>query len=88
MLCARQANANRAAPIFQRPRPATAFSADIPFFEVGTVAIVKLSSMATVLPGPALWAFIGLTVLLTSVLSFDPRSFWEMAFAPASGRSE
>ena len=52
------------------------------------VAIVKLSSMATVLPGPALWAFIGLTVLLTSVLSFDPRSFWEMAFAPASGRSE
>lgn len=51
------------------------------------VAIVKLSSMATVLPGPALWAFIGLTVLLTSVLSFDPRAFWEMAFAPASGRS-
>ena len=52
------------------------------------VAIVKLSSMATVLPGPALWAFVGLTVLLTSVLSFDPRAFWEMAFAPASGRSE
>ena len=51
------------------------------------VAIVKLSSIATVLPGPALWAFIGLTVLLTSVLSFDPRAFWEMAFAPASGRS-
>ena len=50
------------------------------------VAIVKLSSIANVLPGPALWAFIGLTVLLTSVLSFDPRAFWEMAFAPESGR--
>lgn len=46
------------------------------------VAIVKLTSLATVLPGPALWAFVGLTVLLTSVLSFDPRAFWEMAFVP------
>ena len=43
------------------------------------VAIVKLSSMATVLPGPALWAFMALTVLLTAVLSFNPRAFWEMA---------
>ena len=42
------------------------------------VAIVKLSSMATVLPGPALWAFMALTVLLTAVLSFNPRAFWEM----------
>jgi len=45
------------------------------------VAIVKLSSLATVLPGPALWAFIGLTVLLTVVVSFDPRGFWDMAAA-------
>ncbi len=44
------------------------------------VAIVKLFGMATVVVGPALWAFVGLTVLLTSLLSFDPRSFWEMAF--------
>lgn len=44
------------------------------------VAIVKLSSMATVLPGPALYAFVVLTVLLTAVLSFNPRGFWEMAF--------
>ena len=44
------------------------------------VAIVKLSSMATVLPGPALFAFMALTVLLTAVLSFNPRGFWEMAF--------
>jgi len=41
------------------------------------VAIVKLTSSTTVLAGPALWAFIGLTVLLTSVMSFDPRAFWE-----------
>ena len=47
------------------------------------VAIVKLSSMATVLPGAALWAFIGLTVLLTAVLSFNPKVFWETAFHPA-----
>jgi paraquat-inducible protein A len=45
------------------------------------VAIVKLSSLATVLPGPALWAFIGLTVLLTVVVSFDPRGFWAMSDA-------
>lgn len=44
------------------------------------VAIVKLFGMATVVLGPALWAFVGLTVLLTTLLSFDPRSFWEMAF--------
>ena len=51
------------------------------------VAIVKLSSMATVVPGPALWAFVALTVLLTAVLSFDPRAFWEMAFEPAGQRA-
>lgn len=43
------------------------------------VALVKLSSMAVVLPGPALWAFVALTVLLTAVLAFDPRGFWTMA---------
>ena len=43
------------------------------------VALVKLSSLATVIPGPALWAFMALTVLLTAVLAFDPRGFWDMA---------
>ncbi len=48
-------------------------------FLLGTlVALVKLSGLATVIPGPALWAFMGLTVLLTAVLAFDPRGFWEM----------
>ncbi|AMM26375.1 paraquat-inducible protein A [Variovorax sp. PAMC 28711] len=46
------------------------------------VAIIKLSSMATVVPGPALWAFMVLTVLLTAVLSFDPRGFWQVEFDP------
>lgn len=52
------------------------------------VAIVKLSSMATVVAGPALWAFIALTVMLTAVLSFNPNAFWEMTFRPPGERKE
>jgi paraquat-inducible protein A len=51
------------------------------------VAVVKLSSMATVMPGPALWAFVALTVLLTAVLSFNPGAFWGMAF-PRRGEAD
>lgn len=47
------------------------------------VAVVKLSGMATVIAGPALWAFMALTVLLTAVLAFDPRGFWDMAVEDA-----
>jgi paraquat-inducible protein A len=43
------------------------------------VALIKLANLAKVLPGPALWAFGALTILLTAVLSFDPRGFWAMA---------
>jgi paraquat-inducible protein A len=50
------------------------------------VAIIKLGSIAKVIPGPALWAFVVLTVLLTAVLSFNPRTFWEMAFEPRPGQ--
>lgn len=50
------------------------------------VAIIKLSSMAQVIAGPALWAFAALTVLLTAVISFNPRAFWEMAFQPRPGQ--
>ncbi|MFT7325393.1 MAG: paraquat-inducible protein A [Rhodoferax sp.] len=42
------------------------------------IALIKLSSMALVLPGPALWAFVALTVLLAMVTAFDPRSLWKM----------
>ncbi|MBO9515754.1 MAG: paraquat-inducible protein A [Variovorax sp.] len=52
------------------------------------VAIIKLSSMAQVIAGPALWAFGALTVLLTAVISFNPRTFWEMAFEPRAGQEE
>lgn len=45
------------------------------------VAIVKLSSAAQVIVGPALGAFVALTVLLTAILSFQPRNFWHMTFA-------
>ena len=40
------------------------------------VAIIKLASMAVIVPGAALWAFVALTLLLTTILSFDPRSLW------------
>jgi paraquat-inducible protein A len=41
------------------------------------VAMVKLTSMAAVVPGIALWALGGLTVALTATLSFDPRRLWQ-----------
>lgn len=44
------------------------------------VALVKLGGIATVIAGPALWSMMVLVVLLTAVLSFDPRFFWEMTF--------
>jgi paraquat-inducible protein A len=42
------------------------------------VALVKLSNMANVLPGVALWAFAALTILLTVVVSFNPRYLWRL----------
>ena len=41
------------------------------------VALVKLSHLAHVLPGVALWAFAALTILMAIILSFDPRSLWD-----------
>lgn len=49
-------------------------------FLLGTiVAFVKLTSMATVLAGAALWAFGALTIILATVFSFNPRYIWRMA---------
>lgn len=42
------------------------------------VALIKLSNMAEVIPGPALWSFGGLAVLLTVVVSFNPRYIWHI----------
>lgn len=41
------------------------------------VSLVKLSSMAHILPGVALWAFAVLTVLMAIILSFHPRQLWD-----------
>jgi paraquat-inducible protein A len=47
-------------------------------FMLGTlVALVKLSHMAHVVPGAALWAFAVLTILMAVILAFDPRSLWD-----------
>ena len=51
------------------------------------VAIVKLTSSAEVIAGPALGAFVALTVLLTAILSFQPRNFWQLAFAEPESRA-
>ena len=44
------------------------------------VSFVKLTSMATVVPGVGLWALGVLALLLASVFSFDPRYMWSMSF--------
>jgi len=41
------------------------------------VSLVKLSHMARLIPGAALWAFAALTILMALILTFDPRSLWE-----------
>jgi paraquat-inducible protein A len=40
------------------------------------VSLVKLSGMARILPGTALWAFALLTIAMAFVLSFHPRQLW------------
>ncbi|RXZ33386.1 paraquat-inducible protein A [Oxalobacteraceae bacterium CAVE-383] len=46
------------------------------------VALIKLSSLAEVIPGVALWAFAVLTVLLVLVVTFSPRYLWQVRDAP------
>jgi paraquat-inducible protein A len=44
------------------------------------VTLVKLGDLATVVPGPSLWAFCGLIVLFTmAASSFSVRDFWRWA---------
>jgi paraquat-inducible protein A len=42
------------------------------------VAVIKLSNVATIIPGVALWAFIGLSILMTLIVAFDVRSLWHI----------
>lgn len=53
----------------------------IEVFMLGVVvSLVKLSGMAAILPGVALWAFAVLTLLMAAVLSFHPRQLWDEPF--------
>ncbi|MCX8566428.1 MAG: paraquat-inducible protein A [Glomeribacter sp. 1016415] len=47
------------------------------------ITLVKLSSLAHVIPGAALFAFGVLTLLLTSLSTFNPQHFWRLAHAAA-----
>ncbi|MDW3685376.1 paraquat-inducible protein A [Cupriavidus sp. CV2] len=50
----------------------------IEVFMIGVlVTLVKLSTMAQVLPGVALWSFAALVIVLAAMLSFDPRDLWQ-----------
>lgn len=42
------------------------------------VAIIKLAALASLVLGAALWAYIALTILLSIVLSLNPRYFWQV----------
>lgn len=46
------------------------------------VTLVKLSTMARVLPGIALWSFSALVIVLAAMLSFDPRDLWRYLETP------
>lgn len=49
----------------------------IEVFMIGVlVTVVKLSTIAQVLPGVALWSFGALVVVLAAILCFDPRELW------------
>lgn len=43
------------------------------------VSVVKMGSLADVLPQPGLWAFAALTLLLTALSGFDLRELWARA---------
>ncbi len=43
------------------------------------VTIVKMVSLARVVPEAALFAFAALTLMLTVVVMFDPRALWDLA---------
>ncbi|WP_454763019.1 paraquat-inducible protein A [Cupriavidus campinensis] len=57
----------------------------IEVFMIGVlVTLVKLSTMAKVLPGVALWSFAALVVVLAAMLSFDPRDLWHYLEPPGA----
>lgn len=52
------------------------------------VAIVKLTTIASVIPDLALWSFAGLTILMTAVAaSFEPHEIWARAERAGGGEN-
>ncbi|VWB28704.1 paraquat-inducible protein A [Burkholderia arboris] len=51
------------------------------------VTIVKMVSLARVVPDAALFAFAALTLMIAVVLMFDPRTLWDIADDLRAGRS-
>ncbi|MGN6316774.1 paraquat-inducible protein A [Trinickia sp.] len=51
------------------------------------VTIVKMTSLARVVPGAALFAFGALTLMLAVVVLFDPRALWDIADALGERRA-
>jgi paraquat-inducible protein A len=45
------------------------------------VTVVKMVSLARVIPGPALFAFGALTLMFAVIVMFDPRTLWDIADA-------
>lgn len=73
-----------AAQVFRAMNLAKAWSM-VEVFMLGVlVALVKLSHIAGVVPGIALWSFGGLMLLLAAATSaFDPRDLWTKVAMPA-----
>lgn len=42
------------------------------------VAFIKLGNMAAIIPGVALWAFVALSILMTMIISFNPKNLWHI----------
>jgi paraquat-inducible protein A len=58
-------------------------------FMIGVlVTVVKLSAMAEVVPGIALWSFSALVIVLAALLSFDPRDLWQYLSEDLPGGQE
>jgi paraquat-inducible protein A len=70
------------APVFRAMHLAREWSMVEVFLLGVLIALVKLSHIAGVIPGIALWSFAGLMLLLAAAASsFDPRALWARAGA-------
>lgn len=42
------------------------------------VAFIKLGNLASIIPGVALWAFIAVSILMTIIISYNPKNLWHI----------